>query len=209
MCPWPWSGRCYRGLARMTSPGARRRRAGRQGRGSRTRHRLLLAGGTECTTNHAASPSEAGASDAPGSSGGPQSRLADDAGGDVRAPVACSGPGDCVAASLASTFCCMDKACVFDPPGDCSDASAPPIQASNYDQTCGKDSDCIAIAEGIACNPWLALAGPLRSTWALMVSTSRTLPRHRLRRASQSRAARSRSVPAASAGGAVRRSARA
>jgi hypothetical protein len=155
MCPWPWSGRCYRGLARMTSPGARRRRAGRQGRGSRTRHRLLLAGGTECTTNQAASPSEAGASDAPGSSGGPQSRLADDAGGDVRAPVACSGPGDCVAASLASTFCCMDKACVFDPPGDCSDASAPPIQASNYDQTCGKDSDCIAIAEGIACNPWL------------------------------------------------------
>jgi len=33
----------------------------------------------------------------------------------------------------------------------CTDANVQLIQASNYDQTCSVDTDCVAIAEGNAC----------------------------------------------------------
>jgi hypothetical protein len=36
---------------------------------------------------------------------------------------------------------------------DCTDANAQIIQASNYDQSCKTDSDCVAVAEGNACSP--------------------------------------------------------
>jgi hypothetical protein len=42
-------------------------------------------------------------------------------------------------------FCCMD------PPAPCTDANVQTIQASNYDQTCKTDADCVAVGEGNAC----------------------------------------------------------
>jgi hypothetical protein len=42
-------------------------------------------------------------------------------------------------------FCCMD------PPAACTDANVQIIQASNYDQTCKTDADCMAVGEGNAC----------------------------------------------------------
>ncbi len=35
----------------------------------------------------------------------------------------------------------------------CTDANIQLIQASNYDQSCKTDSDCIAVGEGNACYP--------------------------------------------------------
>jgi hypothetical protein len=77
-------------------------------------------------------------------------------------PVACASRFDC--SSLSPLFapssdqnlvpCCMDNVCrleTFD--GDCTDASAQIIQASNYDQSCATDTDCIGVAEGNFCYP--------------------------------------------------------
>jgi hypothetical protein len=72
--------------------------------------------------------------------------------------VACRGPQDC---SLHFTsgpyvFCCIDKRCVSGQSAEavpCADASVQLIKASNYDQSCQTDSDCIAVAEGNFCRP--------------------------------------------------------
>src|SRR5580700_4897236 len=77
-------------------------------------------------------------------------------------PVACASRFDC--SSLSPLFnpssdqnlvpCCMDNVCrleTFD--GDCTDASAQIIQASNYDQSCTTDTDCVWVAEGNFCYP--------------------------------------------------------
>jgi hypothetical protein len=42
-------------------------------------------------------------------------------------------------------FCCLDDATT------CTDANVQLIEASNYDQSCKTDSDCIAVGEGNAC----------------------------------------------------------
>jgi hypothetical protein len=47
----------------------------------------------------------------------------------------------------------VQSTCVLNPPSDlCPDANAQLIQASNYDQTCALDSDCVAISEGSGCS---------------------------------------------------------
>lgn len=73
--------------------------------------------------------------------------------------VACQGPQDCRLhfTSVAAVWCCVDRRCVFGQSAEdavhCTDASPQVIQASNYDQTCQTDSDCIAVAEGEFCQP--------------------------------------------------------
>ncbi len=73
--------------------------------------------------------------------------------------VACASASDCfgTAVSTGSTvWCCLDKACAFSSGAsivDCTDANAQIIEASNYDQSCKTDSDCVAVAEGNACDP--------------------------------------------------------
>ena len=39
----------------------------------------------------------------------------------------------------------------------CTDSNVELIQASNYDQTCSVDTDCVAIAEGDACYPCVVI----------------------------------------------------
>ena len=56
--------------------------------------------------------------------------------GSVNCNPAQTGPG---------SFCCLD------PPPECTDANVQMIQASNYDQWCNTNSDCIAVGEGNAC----------------------------------------------------------
>ena len=74
----------------------------------------------------------------------------DGEGGDVR-PKACASPDDCV--PLGFPACCMGKTCVLNPPDDlCPDAQVQLVQASNYDQSCKTDGDCIAVAEGNGCD---------------------------------------------------------
>ena len=41
----------------------------------------------------------------------------------------------------------------------CTDANIQLIQASNYDQSCKVDSDCVNVAAGNACYPCLVLCG--------------------------------------------------
>jgi hypothetical protein len=67
----------------------------------------------------------------------------------------CAGPNDCIDAATSAhvAVCCIDKACVVDPPTDCTDANVQPITAANYSQFCRTDSDCIEITEGNGCDP--------------------------------------------------------
>ena len=58
------------------------------------------------------------------------------------------GPQDCKPdRNPGGAFCCLDKAVVPDA-ASCTDGG---IEASSYDQTCAKDSDCVAIGEGNSC----------------------------------------------------------
>jgi hypothetical protein len=75
------------------------------------------------------------------------------------APIACTTGSDCSSlfsaepSSGSSVPCCMDKVCRLEPYDDCTDASAQLIQASNYDQSCTTDKECVAVAEGDFCSP--------------------------------------------------------
>jgi hypothetical protein len=104
---------------------------------------LLSSVVTACTSNNAASPSEAGTSDKGTGEAGPLHG----AGGDGR-PTVCASPDDCK--SFQHPVCCVANACVSNPPPNnlCADGNVQLIQASNYDQSCEKDSDCVAVAEG-------------------------------------------------------------
>jgi hypothetical protein len=66
----------------------------------------------------------------------------------------CTSAQDCMPLYFASNsaYCCMDNACVADQPGYCTDANVQLIQASNYDQSCRSDADCVAVTEGNACD---------------------------------------------------------
>lgn len=43
-------------------------------------------------------------------------------------------------------FCCLDQP-------ECTDANVQFIRASDYDQSCNTDSDCVPVGEGNACYP--------------------------------------------------------
>jgi hypothetical protein len=68
---------------------------------------------------------------------------------------ACARGGDCFSFAQASdsVYCCTDNVCTPDTPGDCSDANVQLIQASNYDRSCSKDTDCVWMLQGNACHP--------------------------------------------------------
>jgi hypothetical protein len=66
--------------------------------------------------------------------------------------VACSRPLDCPMHLGSQVYCCTDNTCGVDVPDACADGAERPIQASNYDQSCTTDMDCVAMAEGNACS---------------------------------------------------------
>jgi hypothetical protein len=53
-------------------------------------------------------------------------------------------------------YCCVDKTCIFGQAAEstsCADPNAEVLQASNYDQACTTDTDCVGVAEGNFCQP--------------------------------------------------------
>jgi hypothetical protein len=70
---------------------------------------------------------------------------------DASAPT-CSSPHDCPNHFGPQLYCCVNHACTMDEPDACADGGEQPIVASNYDQSCTTDMDCILIAEGNACS---------------------------------------------------------
>ena len=87
--------------------------------------------------------------------------IADGAGNDATVG-ACASRQDCIdnnhpfPAGL-GVWCCIDRTCVYGLSAvnavACTDANVQPIQASNYDQSCQMDDDCVAVAEGNFCVP--------------------------------------------------------
>ena len=78
----------------------------------------------------------------------------------LTAPAAypCESPQDCTAHQVPGpqVYCCIDHVCIVGQAGEsqsCDDPDAQVIQASNYDQSCTTDSDCVAVAEGSFCYP--------------------------------------------------------
>jgi hypothetical protein len=76
------------------------------------------------------------------------------------APIACTSRYDCTPlSSLESTNqepsvpCCTDNVCRLEPSDYCTDANVQLIQASNYQQSCTVDTDCVAVDEGNFCHP--------------------------------------------------------
>ncbi|MGA7123971.1 MAG: hypothetical protein WBY94_27970 [Polyangiaceae bacterium] len=70
----------------------------------------------------------------------------------------CESPQDCTAHQVPGpqVYCCIDHVCIVGQAGEsqsCDDPDAQVIQASNYDQSCTTDSDCVAVAEGSFCYP--------------------------------------------------------
>jgi hypothetical protein len=70
----------------------------------------------------------------------------------------CEGPPDCTAHRVfgPQVYCCIDHVCIEGQAGEsqsCGDPDAQVIQASNYDQSCTTDSDCVAVGEGSFCYP--------------------------------------------------------
>jgi hypothetical protein len=66
-------------------------------------------------------------------------------------------PSDCTSFPAGpAVACCIHGACLYGEATQaetCADAAAQNIMASSYDQSCQKDSDCIAIEEGNFCDP--------------------------------------------------------
>src|SRR5580698_1713270 len=79
-----------------------------------------------------------------------------DAGPDAE-PTSCTVPSDCISFHGGPAIaCCVRNACLYGEAAQaetCADAAAQDIMASNYDQSCQKDSDCVAIEEGNFCDP--------------------------------------------------------
>jgi hypothetical protein len=71
----------------------------------------------------------------------------------------CSSPQDCPNHFGPQLYCCVNHACAIDEPDACADGGEQPIVASNYDQSCTTDMDCVAIGEGNACS----IIGPCSS----------------------------------------------
>jgi hypothetical protein len=94
---------------------------------------------------------DAGASGNPGQPSGPDACKA--AGGRCVLggfpSCATVGPQDCNPdRNPGGAFCCLK-----DVSATCGDAGVLNIQASDYDQTCASDTDCVAISQGNACEP--------------------------------------------------------
>jgi hypothetical protein len=70
--------------------------------------------------------------------------------------IACTSVNDCQLPQY-PMFSCLDRVCAFSDGTtsivDCTDAKPQLIEASNYDQSCKTDSDCVAVSEGNACAP--------------------------------------------------------
>jgi hypothetical protein len=100
-------------------------------------------------------PGDAG--DAGENGAGSDATLPGDAGPDAQG-TGCALPSDCRSFPIPgpALACCVHDLCLY---GDaaltqtCSDAATQDITASNYDQSCRTDSDCVAIAEGNFCDP--------------------------------------------------------
>jgi hypothetical protein len=76
-----------------------------------------------------------------------------DAAGEDAALVSCASAQDCAGGPIPAgpgVWCCLEQACVYGQSAieaaPCTDAAAQAIQASNYDQSCNIDSDCIAVS---------------------------------------------------------------
>ena len=103
-----------------------------------------------CESSSATSPGDAGnVGEAAVTSPG-------DATPDVQ-PTSCTVPSDCTDfPSGPAIACCIGRLCVYGLSAgtdSCVDASAQLLLASSYDQSCRKDSDCVAIEEGNFCRP--------------------------------------------------------
>lgn len=89
---------------------------------------------------------EAGASDADNA----------DAADDGEAAVSCAAAQECIIPLAlvwgGGVYCCIDHVCTNNLPKTCPDGSSRPIKASNYDQSCKTDMDCVVINEGNACS---------------------------------------------------------
>lgn len=103
-----------------------------------------------------ADAADSGGAIADGTGGG---AIADGAGNDATVG-ACASKEDCLNYPFPAglgVWCCVDKTCVYGLSADnavaCTDANMQLIQASNYDQSCHTDDDCVAVAEGNFCVP--------------------------------------------------------
>ncbi|HXN32718.1 MAG TPA: hypothetical protein VN894_12685 [Polyangiaceae bacterium] len=68
----------------------------------------------------------------------------------------CESPQDCAPMFGPQIYCCIDHVCIEGQAAEslsCDDPDAQVIQASNYDQSCTTDSDCVAVSEGSFCYP--------------------------------------------------------
>ena len=70
----------------------------------------------------------------------------------------CESPQDCAAHMVfgPAVYCCIDHVCIEGQAAEslsCDDPDAQVIQASDYDQSCTTDSDCVAVGEGSFCYP--------------------------------------------------------
>ncbi|MGA7119673.1 MAG: hypothetical protein WBY94_06220 [Polyangiaceae bacterium] len=77
---------------------------------------------------------------------------------DAPAAYPCESPQDCAAHIVfgLQVYCCIDHVCIEGQAAEslsCDDPDAQVIQASNYDQSCATDSDCVAVGEGNFCYP--------------------------------------------------------
>jgi hypothetical protein len=78
--------------------------------------------------------------------------------GDAPAAYPCESPRDCAGHIVfgPQVYCCIDHVCIEGQATEslsCDDPDAQVIQASNYDQSCATDSDCVAVGEGNFCYP--------------------------------------------------------
>jgi hypothetical protein len=92
-----------------------------------------------------------------GDAGGGDANSVDDAGSDAQA-TSCTVPSDCHSFPIPgpAVACCVHDACLYGNAAlaqTCANAGTQNIMASNYDQSCRTDSDCVAIEEGNFCNP--------------------------------------------------------
>ena len=94
--------------------------------------------------------------------------------------VVCASANDCYLKGPGTVYCCLDKVCAFSNDNtsivDCTDAKPQLIEASNYDQSCKTDTDCVPISEGNACD-LLPAVRMRRSVKVPSLSTSRILRR--------------------------------
>jgi hypothetical protein len=71
--------------------------------------------------------------------------------------VVCGVPQDCIDFSVGpAVSCCINRTCIYGQAAidavPCTDGNVQLILASNYDQSCLRESDCIAVGQGNFCN---------------------------------------------------------